>query len=111
MRQILFHIPLDRPWNLGPVGDVAGFGFGLVLILWILFGLWSVFLRGNPADWKKRLIDDWSWPVTWVVMAIFIVYGAPELGRYLRVHGSPPFRNGVPIFGYGLMLFYCHRLE
>jgi phosphatidylglycerol:prolipoprotein diacylglycerol transferase len=27
------------------------------------------------------------------------------LGAYLRNHGDPPFREGIPIFGYGFMMF------
>ena len=105
MRQILFHIPLDRPWDLGPFGQVPGFGFGLVLLIWIAYGLFSIARRGRAVGGKMKLADEW-YPVTiWIAVALFIVFGAPELGRYLRQNGSEPFRDGLPIFGYGLMLF------
>jgi phosphatidylglycerol:prolipoprotein diacylglycerol transferase len=33
------------------------------------------------------------------------VFAAPQLGAYLRVNGAAHFRDGLPIFGYGFMLF------
>ena len=106
MRQILFQIPLDRPWNLGPFGMVPGFGFGLVLFVWALFGLWTVIARGRATGWKFRLSDDWSWGATWLIVAALITFGAPRLGQYLHENGSFAFKDGLPIFGYGLMLFF-----
>jgi phosphatidylglycerol:prolipoprotein diacylglycerol transferase len=105
MRQVLFQIPLDRPWNLGPFGLVPGFGFGLVLLIWALFGVGYVYQRGRQTGWRLRFADQWSSVATWVFWAGAIVFGAPVLGGYLRQNGSEPFREGVPIFGYGLMLF------
>jgi phosphatidylglycerol:prolipoprotein diacylglycerol transferase len=53
MRQTLLRIPIDGPWSLGP-WEVPGFGFGLVLVLWVLFGaIWLYRHRrelGVPAN-------------------------------------------------------------
>ncbi len=105
MRQILFHIPLDRPWNLGPFGELPGFGFGVVLSIWALFGVWSFFARFRSNGGKLAWSDGVSIAANWIAVAAVIVFGAPALGIYLRANGSPPFRDGLPIFGYGLMLF------
>lgn len=104
MRQILFQIPLDRPWNLGPFGQVPGFGFGIVLLAWCLYGAWAFYRRGKAAEWKLKAGDELSRAMTWMVVAALILL-APMWGQYCRVHGTEPFRDGLPIFGYGFMLF------
>jgi phosphatidylglycerol:prolipoprotein diacylglycerol transferase len=45
----------------------------------------------------------------WLVIAALIIAG-PQVGDYLRKHGSAPFRDGLPIFGYGFMLFIAVAL-
>lgn len=104
MRQILFQIPLDRPWNLGPLGEVPGFGFGIVLLVWTLIGIWSLVSyyrdnrsHGQPGQFLQPVIN-------WTVVAFLIAFVAPAMGAWLRQHGSPPFRDGLPIFGYGFMM-------
>jgi hypothetical protein len=42
VRQVLFRIPIQGNWSLGPLGDVPGFGFGIVLLAWCLFGAFSL---------------------------------------------------------------------
>ncbi|GAB4140578.1 MAG: hypothetical protein Tsb009_09990 [Planctomycetaceae bacterium] len=39
MRQVILRIPLDGPWNLGPLGELPGFGFGVVLFVWAALGV------------------------------------------------------------------------
>jgi phosphatidylglycerol---prolipoprotein diacylglyceryl transferase len=69
MRQTLLRIPLDGPWSLGP-WEVPGFGFGIVLALWTIFG----------AVWLFRHRRELAAPATlatpvgmWVAIAIAIV--------------------------------------
>ena len=105
MRQILFQIPLDRPWNLGPFGQVPGFGFGLVLLLWSLVGVGTVILRRRQNREMWTLSSEF-WPgLNWLFVASLIVFVAPRVGAYLRAQGSPAFQEGLPVFGYGLMMF------
>jgi phosphatidylglycerol---prolipoprotein diacylglyceryl transferase len=103
MRQILFHIPLDRPWPLGPFGQVPMFGVGLLLLLWTLFGAWLLVARFRKGAGPLSSDDAWS-VGRWLFVAGALL-AAPQLGAYLRANGSPPFRDGLPIFGYGFMLF------
>lgn len=105
MRQILFQIPLDRPWNLGPFGQVPGFGFGLVFAIWCLVGVAYLIYRVGNRDEKWTLWRELGPLLNWIFIASVIVYVAPFAGRYFRQSGSPPFREGIPIFGYGLMMF------
>ena len=102
MRQVLFHIPLDRPWSLGPLGEVQMFGFGPLLLIWLcLTALW-VYARARMsfkiASSEGWAIGQWG-ALGWAIMR------APALGAYLREHGSTHFRDGLPVFGYGFMLF------
>lgn len=92
MRQVLFHISLDPPW----------FGFGILLGVWALFGVWALVMR-KLHNQQKLGSDDWWAMGRWATIAALII-AAPYLGDYLRKNGSPPFREGLPIFGYGFML-------
>ena len=102
MRQILFHIPLDRPLPLGPL-EVTVFGLGLLLLLWFLLGVWWIASRLREPGFQVSVDDLWGLG-QWLLVACLIT-AAPMLGAYLRKHGSPSFRDGLPIFGYGFMLF------
>jgi phosphatidylglycerol:prolipoprotein diacylglycerol transferase len=69
MRQTLFRIPLDGPWTIGPF-EAPGFGFGIVLAAWCLFGLW--WLYRNPA--QRAQLKTLLTPVaTWLAIAAAIV--------------------------------------
>ena len=105
MRQVLFQIPLDRPWKLGPFGEVPGFGFGLVLLLWAIYGCSYLISRGRETGWNFKVSEALILIGTWLAIAFTIVFRAPLTGAWLREHGSPNFQDGLPVFGYGLMLF------
>jgi phosphatidylglycerol:prolipoprotein diacylglycerol transferase len=69
MRQTLFRIPLDGPWTFGPF-ELPGFGFGIVLGVWVLFAIfWLSRNRAKFAQWRAL-----SWPAgIWLVIAAGIV--------------------------------------
>jgi tetratricopeptide (TPR) repeat protein len=68
MRQTLLRIPLDADFSFG-LFTVPGFGFGLVLAIWILFG--GVWLYRNRSELKPdRLIIP---GVIWLIVAFAIV--------------------------------------
>jgi phosphatidylglycerol:prolipoprotein diacylglycerol transferase len=69
MRQTLLRIPLDGPWTIGPF-ELPGFGFGIVLALWCLFG--AVWLYRNPSQ-RAHLKSMLSPAGTWLVIAAAIV--------------------------------------
>jgi phosphatidylglycerol:prolipoprotein diacylglycerol transferase len=69
MRQTLFRIPLDGPWTIGPF-ELPGFGFGIVLAMWGLFGIF--WLYRNPA--QRAQLKSLVSPVgTWLLIAVAIV--------------------------------------
>jgi phosphatidylglycerol:prolipoprotein diacylglycerol transferase len=69
MRQTLIRIPLDGHWSLGPLGEVPGFGWGLVLALWACFAAFWI--------WRNRsqlAVRDWFLPaLIWVAVAAVII--------------------------------------
>ncbi|HET6325636.1 MAG TPA: prolipoprotein diacylglyceryl transferase family protein [Planctomycetaceae bacterium] len=69
MRQTLFRIPLDGPWGIGSF-ELPGFGFGIVLALWCLFGI--VWLFRNPSQ-RAHLKSMVSPAGTWLLIAVAIV--------------------------------------
>jgi len=95
MRQVLFRIPLDGVLQLGSI-SVPWFGFGLLLALWIAFGfgIWLWRRRAKNAKWQP---DDWHSLITWSVVAGVILIAPLIAPRF--------FPEGIPIFGYGFMMF------
>ena len=90
MRQILFEIPIREPWNLGPLGEWPGFGFGLVLLLWTIFGGISVWrTRRQEGGFGAETRASLFW---WAGIAAAIVL-------------LPNFRERpLPVYGYGAFL-------
>lgn len=94
MRQVLFHIP----WDGFAWGDrfIPLFGRGVLLALWILWGIaWLCRKYLQREAWNGAdAINLMMWcGISWLLLK------APEWGPRL----SP---NGIPIFGYGFMLFW-----
>ena len=85
MRPILFRIPLDGSLDLGPLGQVPVFGFGLLLVVWLAVGLFFGFRSrhcGLPAQGD------------------LITYGAFGVAIVL----APKVTSSIPVFGYGMMM-------
>lgn len=70
MRQVLFRIPIDGSWSLGPLGDVPGFGIGIVLLAWCLFGAYWLYKNSKQLVGKGTFIIPL---ITWVAVAGLIV--------------------------------------
>jgi phosphatidylglycerol:prolipoprotein diacylglycerol transferase len=91
MRQTLFYIPIHRDWDLGPLGKWPGFGFGLLLSLWAIAGLFMVW-----REWKKH--KEFNHEVNsaimyWAVVAALIIF----VPRFVE-------QEAISVFGYGMML-------
>jgi phosphatidylglycerol:prolipoprotein diacylglycerol transferase len=70
MRQVLIRIPLDSPWCFGPV-CVPGFGFGMVLLIWVAIGgLWYYRHRNLLKETPSQLAVP---AVVWAILAAGIV--------------------------------------
>ncbi len=87
MRPILFRIPLDGSFDLGPLGKLPVFGFGLLFGVWLAVGLF-VWIRGRRSEGKHPASDS------------LVTYGV--LGAVIAF--APRFTDAIPIFGYGMMM-------
>jgi phosphatidylglycerol:prolipoprotein diacylglycerol transferase len=90
MRQILFEIPIREAWDLGPLGQWPGFGFGLVLLLWSICGAVSVWktvkLEASFGSETRAALIWWAGIATVIVLL-------------------PNFReHPLPVYGYGAFL-------
>lgn len=102
MRPILFRIPLDGSLDLGPLGKLPVFGFGLLFGIWLAVGLFFWF-RSRRTGGELPAAGD---VVTYGVFGVAIVLAPTIAARF-----GP--NAGVPIFGYGLMMclgFICATL-
>src|ERR1700683_3431566 len=80
MRQTLIRVPIDGPWSLGPLGDVPGFGFGIVLACWVVFGaFWLYRHRRDPGSLGALATPC----VTWGLVAVAIVF-APAIVHWWK---------------------------
>ncbi len=91
MRQTLFEIKFNSEISLGPLGEFPVFGLGLLLALWISIG--SVFLYLRHKEYGTYLPSLYGGAL-WAAVAMAIYY-APIQQKLA----------GIPIFGYGFMLF------
>lgn len=91
MRQVLFEIPLKSPWHLGPFGDVPGFGFGIVLLVWLVWGGFSLY-----RDWKLGTV-----PGNELMQSL--VFFLAMAGAIVAAPSYSPV-GSLPVFGYGAML-------
>lgn len=68
MRQTLLRIPLEGPWSFGSF-EVAGFGFGVVLLVWMVVGV--LWLARHRLEFRSpRLVSAAG---LWLVVAAAIV--------------------------------------
>jgi phosphatidylglycerol:prolipoprotein diacylglycerol transferase len=79
MRQTLLRIPLEGSWSLGPLGDVPGFGVGLVLLVWMAFGDWWLFQHRRDLAFNTETIAP---AIVWLVIAAVII----SVPHFVRSH-------------------------
>ena len=94
MRQTLFRIHLDNLFSFAPIDGVTAVGGILLFFAWAAYGLYTLW-----SD--RRTLND---PGRWVVPGLvwFAVAGV-ILTAPLWSRGRIP--NGLPVFGYGVMVF------
>lgn len=93
MRPILFRIPLDGSLDLGPLGKLPVFGFGLLFGVWLALGLFLRFRARRAGDGPFAIGDV----VTYGVIGAAIALAPTIAARFVP-------NAAIPIFGYGLMM-------
>lgn len=83
MRPILFRIPLDGSLNLGPLGKLPVFGFGLLFGVWLAVGLFFWF-RARRTEGTTPLAGDL---VTFGLLGAAIVLAPSIAARFGRIQG------------------------
>lgn len=101
MRQTLLRFRVDDLWSFAPITvdgrEVTAVGAGVLLLLWILYGA-AMLLR----EWRGgRLREGWgrlAGPAAmWLAVAVVLLSLPAWAPRLLP--------NGIPVFGYGAMVF------
>lgn len=70
MRQVVLRIPLDGPWSLGPLGELPGFGLGIALFAWSLFGGLWLYQHRSQLSLNRELVTS---VLIWGAIAAVIV--------------------------------------
>ncbi len=79
MRQTLIRIPLEGPWSLGPLGEIPGFGFGVVLLIWSFVAVLWIFRHRRELAFNKETIVP---AAVWLVVASAIL----SVPHFVRGH-------------------------
>lgn len=95
MRQTLFLINVDHLWSLEPLQGITAIGSGYLLLLGLI--VWAILIvrerragTGAETPFWPQLIGP--------AIAIVLVVG-------LSLQTPPLLRDGIPVYGYGAMVF------
>jgi phosphatidylglycerol:prolipoprotein diacylglycerol transferase len=92
MRSELFRIPFQ--W-----GPIPIFGFGVLLVAWLLFGGWRLFDSIRARGWSTETRD-----LCWgLVLVAAVILCLPFLPQWFP-RGFSLLAEGIPVRGYGVML-------
>lgn len=94
MRKVLLRIVFERLWMLQSVGNELLVGYGWVISLWILIALISLAVLWRSTQDKGQVLSSL---IFWA--------GIPTAIAMVPVLGLPLAHSGLPLFGYGFMLF------
>ena len=94
MRKVLLRIIFDKYWYLDSVGNELWVGAGWVLIFWALIAAVGLLVLWRMTKDSKQLLSSL---IFWGII--------PTLILLVPVFDLPFAHSGIPIFGYGFMLF------
>lgn len=98
MRQVLFRIPVLSPLDLGPLGQWPLFGLGILTLAWLAVVIAWFIQRRRAGNWTA---DDTGSAIFGLVIA-GVLFALPSL---LPRFAPDLAKAGLPIYGYGVMLF------
>lgn len=94
MRKVLLRIVFDQLWRADAVGNELLLGYGWVLAVWIAVAAISLGILWKLTRDAKQLTSSLLF---WGVIPVGLIL-VPALGL-------PIVKSGIPVFGYGFMLF------
>lgn len=94
MRKVLLRIIFDDAWNWQSVGNELLVGYGWAATIWVILAIISISIMASISKDKSNAISSL---VFWcVIPAVLCVVPFTSL---------PIAKSGIPLFGYGMMLF------
>ncbi|QDT38441.1 prolipoprotein diacylglyceryl transferase [Stratiformator vulcanicus] len=102
MRQVLLRIHADSFFSFEPIDGVAAVGLIVVLAAWCVYGAFLLWQVRREAALKNGTVD-WVFPaamwggIALAILALPAVVTSTAIGSNLS--------GGIPIYGYGLMVF------
>ncbi|MEX0702405.1 MAG: prolipoprotein diacylglyceryl transferase [Planctomycetales bacterium] len=99
MLQTLLRIRLDDLWSTEPIDGTAAIGVGWLLVAWFVVGLMWVAWHWKSLSWNADTRSALSF---WGVVAVFL--GCARVWLWF-LSMAVPTPQGIPVYGYGFMLF------
>lgn len=94
MRKVLFRIVFDQIWRCEPSGNELLLGYGWIISVWMLIAL--ITMAMNRSELKDRG-EFWSTIAFWLTVPAALIL--------VPIIGLPFAATGIPLFGYGFMIF------
>ncbi|HIF01054.1 MAG TPA: prolipoprotein diacylglyceryl transferase [Planctomycetes bacterium] len=93
MRKVLLRIVFDQLWHLESVGNELLVGYGWMIAAWLMIAVVSLGVLWRVTRDSKQVFSS-----------LFFWAAIPTAIALIPVTGLPIVQNGIPLFGYGLML-------
>ena len=94
MRKVLLRIVFDQLWQFESVGNELLVGFGWAIALWLLIAVVSLSVMWKVSRDSKQVFSSLLF---WAIV--------PTAIALIPVLGLPIVHSGIPVFGYGFMMF------
>ncbi|MCP4510800.1 MAG: prolipoprotein diacylglyceryl transferase [Fuerstiella sp.] len=94
MRKVLLRIVFEQLWYLESVGNELLVGYGWMIAAWLMIAVMSL----GVMWWITRDVKQ-------VCSSLFFWAAIPAAIVLIPVTGLPIVQTGIPVFGYGFMLF------
>lgn len=94
MRKVLLRIVFDQIWRFESVGNELLIGFGWAIALWLLIAMVALGIMWKVARDSQQVFSSLLF---WAIV--------PTAISMIPVLGLPIVHSGIPVFGYGFMMF------
>lgn len=94
MRKVLLRFVFDDWWRFAAAGNEHHVGIAWALLLWGVIAVCGLYLQSRHSESRGELLSS---AIFWIIPPAFLLF--------IGVSGLPLRKTGIPIFGYGFMLF------